>query len=254
MLRILLSLTLLSTMVHAKDIELNEKNCVVFNQAVSDGYVSKKTVEIIEKSFSEKELYLVMDTPGGSVTAGLQFIDIIKALNIKIHTVTIFAASMGYQIVQELGARYITPSGTLMSHRGSVSGISGQVPGELNSRLTHIQALLSKMSDTASKRSGMSKADYDAAIINELWLFGDNAVKAGHADEVANVTCSKKLFKQTHSESIASIFGNATVTYSKCPLISAPLSIRFERNVKPENMSKIKKQLGSTSRKMNLTF
>jgi hypothetical protein len=100
----------------------------------------------------------------------------------------------------------------------------------------------------------MSKADYDAAIINELWLFGDNAVKAGHADEVANVTCSKKLFKQTHSESIASIFGNATVTYSKCPLISAPLSIRFERNVKPENMSKIKKQLGSTSRKMNLTF
>jgi ATP-dependent protease ClpP protease subunit len=254
MLKLLLSLTLLSTIAHAKNIELNEKNCVVFNKAVSDGYIAKKTVEIIQKSFTENELYLVMDTPGGSVTAGLQFIDIIKALNIKIHTVTVFAASMGYQIVQELGTRYITPSGTLMSHRGSVSGISGQVPGELNSRLTHIQALLSRMSSASSKRSGMTKSAYDAAIINELWLFGDNAVKAGHADEVANVTCSKKLFRQTYSESITSIFGNATVKYSKCPLISAPLSIDFEKNVKRENMSKIKKQLESMSRKMNLTF
>jgi ATP-dependent protease ClpP protease subunit len=254
MLKILLSLIVFSTIANAKDIELTEKNCVVFNQPVSNGYVAKKTVEIINKSFNESELYLVMETPGGSVMAGLQFIDTIKALNIKVHTITLFAASMGYQIVQEFGTRYITASGTLMSHRGSISGISGQVPGELNSRLNYIQGLLSRMSDVSSKRSGMSKSDYDAAVVNELWLFGQNAVNAGHADELANVKCSKELFNQTYTELFATIFGSATVTYSRCPLIPAPLSVEFEKGMKPENMPKVRKQLEGMSRKINLTF
>jgi ATP-dependent protease ClpP protease subunit len=256
MIRVFLCLALLTGTVFAKQTEivLTEENSVNFNQPVTGEYTAKKSIEIFKKSLKAKELYLVLDTPGGSVMAGLQFIDIIKSLNIKVHTITIFAASMGYQIVQELGTRYILSSGSLMSHRGSVSGMSGQVPGELNSRLNFIQSLLSKMSESASKRVGMSKSDYEAAIVNELWTFGQSAVDSRHADEVASVRCGDNLLNKTRSEVVSTIFGDAVVTYSACPLVSAPISVEPVNGVKAELAPLIKDQIKAKNKKTNLSF
>lgn len=233
---------------------LTEDNSIVFNQQVSGEYVAKKTLEIMQKSLKASELYLVLDTPGGSVTAGLAFVDAIKALDIKVHTITLFAASMGYQFVQELGTRYITASGTLMSHRGAVSGISGQVPGELNSRVNHIQAILNGMSARASARVGMSKKDYDAAIVNELWVYGEDAVAGKHADALADVKCSQALMKDTYKESIITIFGRASLVFSKCPLISTPIELQFDKEVKPEHFNKIRESIQSRNKNFKLTF
>lgn len=235
-------------------ITLTEQNSVLFNQQVSGEYTAKKTLEVLAKSAKASPVYLVLDTPGGSVAAGLQFIDAIKSLDVKVHTVTIFAASMGYQIVQELGTRYILPSGTLMSHRGAVSGMSGQIPGELTSRVTFLQSLLDGMSERAAKRVGVSKKDYDASIVNELWVYGQAAVLSNHADEVANVRCSKELINGTYQDKVTSIFGAANITYSKCPLITAPIKIDFGSDVKKENVDKIKKQVMLKNRRGFLTF
>lgn len=256
MIKYLVCLAMLSSAVYAGNakILLTEDNSIVFNQAVTSAYASKKTLEVMIKSVKTSPLYLVLNTPGGSVTAGLNFIDNIKSLNIPIHTVTIFAASMGYQFVQELGTRYITASGTLMSHRGSVGGVSGQVPGELNSRIGHIQAILSGMSSRAAARVGMTKENYDAAIINELWVSGNEAVNSKHADQVADVKCDKKLMQETYKDEAITIFGRVELTYAKCPLITAPISFSFAREVKPEHFQRIKKQLSSRSDNINLTF
>lgn len=233
---------------------LTEDNSIVFNQQVSAEYASKKTLEIMRKAIKTSPLYLVLDTPGGSVTAGLAFVDTIKALGVPVHTITIFAASMGYQFVQELGTRYITNSGTLMSHRGAVGGISGQVPGELNSRIKHIESILSGMSARASARVSMSKKDYDAAIVNELWVSGEEAVANKHADAIADVSCDKNLMQGTYEDSVNTIFGPVSLTFSKCPLISNPISIEFGKSVKPEDFGKLRQLLESKKHNINLTF
>ena len=235
-------------------IVLTEDNSIVFNQQVSAQYSSKKALEVLTKATKTSPLYLVLDTPGGSVTAGLAFVDTVKAIGIPVHTITIFAASMGYQFVQELGTRYITPSGTLMSHRGAVSGISGQVPGELNSRVKHIESILSGMSSRAASRVKMSKEAYEAAIINELWVSGQDAVSGNHADVIADVSCDKKLMSETFTESIITIFGEAKVTFSRCPLISSPIDVAFGKNVKPEDFNKVRKVINSKKHNINLTF
>jgi len=254
--KFILTLLLLTGTAFAKpeQILLTEENSVVFNQAVTSEYVSRKTLEIIKKASKARQLYLVLDTPGGSVTAGLGFIDTIKALGIPVHTITIFAASMGYQIVQELGKRYITASGTLMSHRGAVSGVSGQVPGELNSRVNHIQSVLDSMSQKAAQRVGMSKRDYDAAIINELWVFGQQAVSTKHADAVASVSCNKQLVSETYIETVNTMFGEVHLTFSKCPLVSYPVSFAFGKNIAPENFNKVKQLFTMKKKNINLTF
>lgn len=236
------------------DITLTENNSVVFNQQVTNAYVSSKTLEIIKKARNGSALYLVLDTPGGSVSAGLSFIDTIKALGVPVHTITLFAASMGYQFVQELGIRYITPSGTLMSHRGAVGGLSGQIPGELNSRLNHIQEILNGMSARAAKRVSMEKQAYDAAIINELWITGENAVNKKHADKVVNLKCSKELAEGTYHEEKFTPFGPIKLVFSKCPLVTVPLDIVFDKSMSLEVVNKVKKNIESSKRKIKLIF
>lgn len=256
MIKYLLVLALLCNIANATpvNITLTENNSVIFNDQVTSELVSKKTLEIMSKSLKASPIYLVLDTPGGSVTAGLRFVDSIKSLGIPVHTITIFAASMGYQFVQELGTRYIIPSGTLMSHRGFLSGVSGQVPGELNSRVNHIQSILSGMSERASKRVGMTKEAYDAAIVNELWLNGNEAVDKKHADALANVKCADNLLRETYEQDVRTPFGIATLQFSKCPLISAPLSFKFNRSVKPEEIEKIKRAVELKRKNLNLIF
>lgn len=221
-----LFLSLLTTMSFAStNIVLTSENSISFNQQVTDGYVASKSLEFFRKDLSlskTQPLYLVLNTPGGSVAAGNQFIDFVKSRNRPVHTIVIFAASMGYQITQELGKRYILPSGTLMSHRGSISGISGQVPGELNARLKMIEEILEGMNVRAAKRVSMSLKAYQDAIINELWTSGQHAVDTKHADDVAIATCDNSL-SGTYSEDVATAFGAVTVEFSNCPLITEPV-------------------------------
>jgi ATP-dependent protease ClpP protease subunit len=240
-----------------QQILLTENNSVIFNQQVKDDYVAKKEFEIatkVQNLSKSQPLYLVLDTPGGSVMAGNQFIDFVKALNHPVHTVVIFAASMGYQITQELGLRYIIPSGTLMSHRGAVSGLSGQVPGELNARLQMLEAILDGMNERASRRVGMSKKDYQDAIINELWVSGDVAVSKGHADHVASAKCDSSL-SGTYTEEFATIFGPVQVEFSKCPLISTPVGFKIgAKNLAPNSIGAGEVMKILTNRKIKLEF
>lgn len=259
MIKFLTLVALLCATAYAKSAEiiLTERNSVVFNQAFTSEYVARKQLEIFSKNNlipRNDPLYLVMDTPGGSVTAGLSFIDSLRSLKRPIHTITIFAASMGYQVVQELGLRIITPSGTLMSHRGAVSGMSGQIPGELNSRLGFIMGLLDRMNVKAANRVGMSVEAYKNAIINELWTFGHQAVATKHADVVADVKCDSKLAAQTYTETVLTIFGGITIVYSKCPVISGPIGYSFSKDFKNEHKAVVLKKIKDGFRKVNLTL
>lgn len=257
--KFLILLTLLCSTAFAKpvDIVLTERNSVAFNQAFTSAYVAKKQLEVFSKNnmLAKKDpLYIVMDTPGGSVVAGLAFIDSLKSLKRPIHTITLFAASMGYQVVQELGTRYITPSGTLMSHRGAVSGIGGQIPGELNSRLGYIQGLLEQMNVRAASRLKTDVDSYRSSIVNELWVFGEKAVETNNADAIANVSCDKKLTEGTYIQQFNTIFGAVDVVFSKCPLISGPIGFAFSKEFKVQNRAGFIRDAQSNKKRIHLTF
>lgn len=219
----------------ADTIVLNDKNTVVLNQKVNGSTVAKvqnKLYELADKT--SNDLYLVLYTPGGSVTAGMQLIDTIKSLKNKVHTITIFAASMGYQIVQNADKRYILPSGNLMSHRPFISGLSGSFPGELNTRLAFYEKMTKLLDIQAAKRVGISLKDYQALIHNEYWVTGSNAVIDKHADEVILARCDKSL-SGTYFEVIRTFFGAYNVEFSKCPLITGILSVKSMRGVPVSN-------------------
>src|SRR6056297_3136731 len=70
-----------------KLIILEKGNTVVFRGEVSQSSVTKVQLELqklIRTVPKNKPIYLVLDTPGGSVFAGLNLIDFIKGLNRKV--------------------------------------------------------------------------------------------------------------------------------------------------------------------------
>lgn len=230
MLKVLLSFLLLfSFAANADLITLNKNNFVLLADEVNEITMAQTSMALMEKCALNpgKDLYLLLYSPGGSVSDGKTFIDFANALPCKINPVTMFAASMAYQISQNMsGTRYILPSGILMSHRASVSGISGQFPGEIYNRMNYLMDMVTELDKRTATKIGISLEQYRKEIHDELWLTHDIALRRNHADKSALVTCDSSL-AGTYWKDIPTQFGVFKVKMSNCPIILGPLDIQF---------------------------
>jgi ATP-dependent protease ClpP protease subunit len=222
----LMLLPVLSLASEVETITLTKENTINFNQAFTSKFVAQKQLEAINlcSKNPNSTINIVLYSPGGSISAGQRFIDTLNALDCTFNTITLFSASMAYQTVQNLGTRYIVPSGILMSHRASVSGLSGEIGGELDATINRIKQTVNELETVASNRVGISLKNYQDLISDELWLTATNAVKTNHADKIALVKCDESLMGTT-VQSIATIFGTFRVEFSTCPIVTAPLRI-----------------------------
>jgi ATP-dependent protease ClpP protease subunit len=185
-------------------------------------------MEILLKK--SEPIYLILNTPGGSISDGLELIDVIHGMDRKVHTITMFAASMGFQIAQNLNDRLITESGILMSHRakGGMQGeFGGQEPSQLSNRMSMWTRRIKALDEQTVKRTNgkQTLASYTNAYENELWLTSQEAVAGGYADRVVTAKCDQSL-NGSKNQDINGYFGmKLSVTFSNCPLVTGPLAI-----------------------------
>jgi len=132
---------------------------------------------------------------------------------------------MGYQTVQNLGKRYILPSGILMSHRAYVSGLSGEIGGELDAIVELLKNHTEDLDKIAAKRVGITFEEYQTLIRDELWMTGEQAVSMNHADEIVLANCDTSL-SGTYFETVRTFFGDFNLEFSKCPVVTGIISIR----------------------------
>lgn len=215
----------------AKEIVLSKENTAVLRGPVNSSSVADVMLQLSElnKSGSDSEpIYLILNTPGGSVMDGLNLIEYMNSLRRPVHSISIFAASMGFHILQNSGKRYVTKYGTIMSHRAR-GGFNGDIPQQVKSRFKHITDLLEKMDEQVISRTNgkFSKESYSELIRDEYWAVGNNAVKDGFADDVAKVKCDASLNGTTEKQ-LMTFFGSLTVSFANCPLITEPLAVEKE--------------------------
>ena len=117
--KILLSLVL-ACVVNAGDLTLSRDNTLILNGPITRASVSsliERGREIDSISKSEYPIYLFINSPGGRIGPGLELVDFLSSINRPVHTITLRSISMGWQIVQHLGKRFILRYGTMMSHK-----------------------------------------------------------------------------------------------------------------------------------------
>lgn len=233
--------------VKTETLLLSKSNVITLRSAVGALSVSKAQTELLDKNGKlpkGQPIYLVLDTPGGSIDAGNQLVDTAKSLGRPVHTVTLFAASMGFSFVQRLDKRYIVPSGTLMAHRATVNGVGGQVPGEFLTAAANILTLVTKMEKANAQRLGISFEEYTDLVLNEYWVDGEDAVKQNAADALASIQCDDSL-SGTTKETVMSFFGPVDIEWANCPAITMPVSIGFSGT---EEQRQVVDQVFSTRR------
>lgn len=225
----------LSLSVSAKEIKLTADNTVVLRTSFNSESVTQLKKDLLELDANLKSgypIYLVLYTPGGSIQKGLELFEFVKGLNRPVHTITIFAASMGFQTVQSLGTRYILKYGVLMSHkaRGGFEGEFGGGLSQLDSRyglwLKRVD-MLDKVTVDRTKGKQTLKS-YRAAYDNELWLNGPDAVAKGYADEIATVSCDTTLTSKETTQVFNLGFFRISATFSGCPIITSPTNVSAE--------------------------
>ena len=229
----------------AAEIVLNSNNTVILDGPVNYKSVAKvgqRLLELDRNNESSDPIYLVLDTPGGSISDGLALIEMIKSVNRPVHTITLFAASMGFQIVQQVkGKRYITEFGELMSHKAS-GRFSGEFPGQLDNRYAHTLRILSDMDKKVIERTSgkHTKDSYEKLYENEYWAHGSLALKDGFADEIASVRCDSTL-NGTRIEEFDVFIFTFLLEKSNCPVVPGVINVQVKGDYYQQN--EFKKEL-----------
>lgn len=243
---LLFPLSSLNKSSNDNQVVLSKDNMVVLSGEIDgemSGAVISQAKTLGNKRFSNgKPVYLFMNTPGGSIQTGLEMIESLKGLDRPVSTVSLFAASMGFQVVQNLGERLVLKNGVLMSHRaaGEFSGsFGGQRPSQMDNRYNLWLTRLTELDeDVVNRTNGKQTIDsYQKAYANELWLTGSQAVKEGYADRIVSVRCDSSLDGvTTHT---IKIFGlKIDFDIDNCPMNTSPMNIRVsspdDSEVSPE--------------------
>ena len=203
---------------------LSDSNMVVLNSEVngeSVGAVTSKAKALVAKQMGglkgklgmgkKCNIKLFLNTPGGSVQSGLELDEALTGMGCQVDTITLFAASTGFQIAQNLGERLILKNGVLMSHRakGGFEGeFGGQAPSQIESRFALWKSRLDELdAKTVSRTKGkQTMASYQKQYASEMWLTGQQSVDQGYADRVVKVKCDSSLDGTTKHEEQVFIF------------------------------------------------
>lgn len=218
-----------STSITTSIITLKDSNFVSIRGPITSGSITTVLTTLIDKvsSLEDDDIYIYINSPGGSVDAGMQLVTYIESLkeqNIVVNCIAENAMSMGFLIFQYCDNRYITKYATLMQHQMSLGNIKGKIK-EINSYIEYINLMEDKINLDQATRIGLSIDEFNTKINNDWWLYSTNIIENKVADKVVSIKCNFRNYQETIT--IQSIFGEISVIYSRCPTISAPIKIIF---------------------------
>lgn len=167
-------------------------NDVFYGETVAN--IAREAKILDSRTDSTDPIYLVINSPGGSIDAGLELIETLSSLKRPVKTISQWSVSMGFQTVQGLGERLIFKNGTLMSHKAR-GGFYGEFPGQLDSRYAYYLKRVMRMDElTVSRTNGKhTMQSYHSMIEPEFWCDGKDCLDQGMADRIITATCDKSL-------------------------------------------------------------
>lgn len=134
---------------------------------------------------NEKDIYIYINSPGGSMTAGMAIYDTMNLVNPDVSTIcTGVAASMAAFILASgaKGKRYALPNSEIMIHQ-PLGGVRGQST-EIQIVAQHIQRLRKRMNALLAEKTGKSIEQINRDTERDNYMFAEEALEYGIIDEI----------------------------------------------------------------------
>jgi ATP-dependent Clp protease, protease subunit len=139
----------------------------------------------LEAEDAKKDIYLYVNSPGGSVTAGLSIIDTMHHIKPDVATVCVgMAASMGSLILSQ-GAkdkRFILPNAEVMIHQPS-GGAYGQA-SDIDITAKHILKTRDKLNKMLAKATGQKLSKVEQDVDRDFFMDAEEAKAYGIVDKI----------------------------------------------------------------------
>jgi len=136
---------------------------------------------------SKSDIHFYINSPGGSVTAGLAIYDTMKHLQCDVATYCVGqAASMG-AVLFAGGTdkkRYVLPNSRVLLHQPLISGVMQGTATDLDIEAKEILRLRERLYAILSSHTGKSPEEVEKDCDRNLWLEAEEAVKYGLADSI----------------------------------------------------------------------
>lgn len=139
----------------------------------------------LEAEDPEKDISLYINSPGGSVTAGMAIYDTMQYIKCDVSTICIgMAASMGAFLLAggQKGKRYILPNAEVMIHQ-PLGGAKGQA-SDIEIAAKNIIRTKEKLNKILSENTGKSYEQVCKDTDRDNWMSAKEAVEYGLVDSV----------------------------------------------------------------------
>lgn len=133
----------------------------------------------------KKDIQLYVNTPGGSVTAGMAIYDTMQYVKCPVSTVCVgMAASMGATLLAagERGKRFALPNSEILLHQ--VMGEAGGQAVEIEITARQIIKIKDKLNKILAKHTGQPLAKVEKDTDRDFYLTADEAKAYGIIDQV----------------------------------------------------------------------
>ena len=139
----------------------------------------------LESENADKDIQLYINSPGGSVTAGLSIYDTMKFVNCDVSTICIGqAASMGALLLGggAKGKRYALPHSRIMVHQPS-AGFQGQAT-DIDIHAREVLELKRRLNEIMASNTGQALKTIEHDLERDNFMSAESAVKYGLIDTV----------------------------------------------------------------------
>ena len=166
---------------------LLEDRIVFISGEIDDATANTIVAELIylEAKNPEKDICVYINSPGGSVTAGMAIYDTMKYVKCDVSTICIgLAASMGAFLLAAgtKGKRFCLPNSEVMIHQ-PLGGAQGQA-SDIEITAKHIMKTKKKMIEMLSKNTGQPIEKVEKDVDRDYFMTAEEAVAYGIVDKI----------------------------------------------------------------------
>lgn len=164
------------------------KERIIFVTGGIEGHMANLIVAqllFLESEDPKKDIYLYINSPGGSVTATLAMIDTMHHIKPDVATVCVGMAASGGALLLSQGAkgkRFILPNAEVMIHQ-PLGGAEGQA-SDIEITARHIIKTRDRLNKMLTKATGQKIAQIEKDVDRDFFMDADEAQKYGIVDQI----------------------------------------------------------------------